>query len=431
MTLVNKGKSSIDIQDINGIIRYNRTILIPGNQESRDCLYKLTGKKSVVPLDNYFGVDKLPFNMTYEMMARIVTKAAKTKSFAEASEMLNKLGYKKISTSLVDQVCEVVGQALINYQKERANIIKMFISNGDKIGPKEIDIHSQIVLVPQRVLIMMVDGHTIYLRKYSTGTHDFDDGGKCGNDCRVGIAFKLSDTNIMPDDAGGEAIHIKHKDITALICPKSDFMYLFADLAIRNGANDCDLIVVVSDGADWLHNMCDELFNSCLHIRDLWHVKECISEFSKALYSDNPDKAQEFCNHLCQLMDEGKIDDFLKKLEPYRELSLTDNGTKLVNPYGYVNSRRDGMEYDIYKKLGLPVGSGAMESTNKTFHRRMRTTGSLWTKSKANRMVMIIATVETGGEEEILDTLLLMQDWLLPIKTMIDAGEIHRKYNKK
>ena len=431
MELGTKSKSNIFLQDVNGGINYTRTLLTPVYVKDREVFFEKTGRNSIAPMDNYLGVDKLPFHMTYAMMAHCATEAVKAKSFVCASNTLRETGYKRISASMVDKVCETVGQAIWDYYKARADIMESQLVRGEKIGPVNVDIHDISSLNPEKVLVLMIDGHTIYTRKYSTGKYEINNGGKCGCDCRVGIAFRLSDCSVEYDEAGGETVRILHKDYTSLIVPKNEFRSYFADLAVRNGANQCELIVVVSDGAEWIHNMVDELFNSYVHIRDLWHVKECVTEYCKALFPDDSEKGMVFADNLCRLIEDGKIDDFLKELEPYKDTVINTNGNKLVNPYGYVASRRNGMEYDLYKKLGLPVGSGAIESSNKVFHRRMRTTGSLWTKAKANRMVMIIASYETGGRELILQILIAMKDSILDIASRISKEDLHRTYNKQ
>ena len=315
MELCTKSRGDIFLQDVNGGINYTRTLLTPLYVKDREVFYKLVGRNSIAPMDNYLGVDKLPFHMTYTMMARCATEAVKAKSFVCASNSLKEAGYQHISASMVDQVCETVGQALWDYYKERADIMQSRLARGEKIGPVNVDIHNIHSLNPEKVLILMIDGHTIYTRKYSTGKYDINDGGKCGCDCRVGIAFRLSDCSVEYDEAGGETVRISHKDYTSLIVPKNEFRNYFADLAIRNGADQCELIVVVSDGADWLHKMVVELFNSYVHIRDLWHAKECIAEFCKALFQDNPEKGILFSNYLCHLIEEGNIDKFINKLE--------------------------------------------------------------------------------------------------------------------
>ena len=431
MRLCVKSKKPIFLQDINGGISYKRTFLVPFYVEDRETFFDMMGRSSTVPLDNYLGVNILPFEMTLSMMARCAAQGVNSRSFSEASATLKKQGYKRVSPSIISQVCEVVGQAILDYYNLRAADVKARLANGLKIGPANVDIHKMDSLNPEKVLLIYFDGHTIYTRKYSTGRYDIDDGGKCGCDCRVGIAFKLSDCFIEHDEAGRETVRIIHKNFTALIGPKEEFRNYIGELALRSGADQCELIVNISDGADWLHKMVDELFCSSVHIRDFWHAIECTAEYCKALFPDNPEKGSQLTDSLCKLLDEGKIDEFLKELEPYKDHQIYLNGSKLVNPYGYVYNRRDGMEYDLYKSLGLPVGSGAIESTNKIFHRRMRTTGALWTKQTANRMVMIVAANEEGGEELITAILIAMKEDLLDIKARICEEGIHREYKKQ
>ena len=59
----------------------------------------MTGRGSTVPLGNYLGIDTLPFEMTYSMMARTAVYGIEARSFSAASAQIKQEGYERVSTS--------------------------------------------------------------------------------------------------------------------------------------------------------------------------------------------------------------------------------------------------------------------------------------------------------------------------------------------
>ena len=62
--LYNSGREDVLILTMHGYLPITRTVLRPIDDASKQKLKKLTGRKSVVPMDIMLGIDALPFKIT-------------------------------------------------------------------------------------------------------------------------------------------------------------------------------------------------------------------------------------------------------------------------------------------------------------------------------------------------------------------------------
>ncbi len=154
--------------------------------------------------------------------------------------------------------------------------------------------------------------------------------------------------------------------------------------------------VVLSDGADWIRQLCAWLPFSVLLILDLFHVKKRINEVAHALFPED-----ELARHRWRAVqyDRAKgarIDELLAALaesEPKGKAAV-----ELVDALQtYIVNNRDRMDYPSYRAAGLRVGSGAIESAN--FHvtgNRLKLQGMRWSELGAADMAMLRADLFNG-----------------------------------
>jgi hypothetical protein len=75
-------------------------------------------REVAAPVDEYLGIDKLPFKMTHQMMGMSAYGGQHQSSFKMACEVMNgRLGYT-ISDELIRQVTEYVGQQVYKEDRE-------------------------------------------------------------------------------------------------------------------------------------------------------------------------------------------------------------------------------------------------------------------------------------------------------------------------
>ena len=168
---------------------------------------------------------------------------------------------------------------------------------------------------------------------------------------------------------------------------------------LRLRVDQAKLLVVLSDGAEWVRSLAKWLPIETLLILDLYHVKKRIWEAAHSLYGEHSAQASRWAHTQCDRIDEGRVDNVIEAL---RFLNPARAETReLVEKLAvYFDNNRDRMDYPTYRARGLRVGSGAVESAN--FHvtgNRLILQGMRWSAEGAGEMAALRADLFNGRWE--------------------------------
>ena len=177
--------------------------------------------------------------------------------------------------------------------------------------------------------------------------------------------------------------------------------YLFA-CAVRNGYGDYEKTVVLSDGAAWIRNMCEEMFPDAIQILDLYHLCENTYEYAKAIFHEKEDEYRPWAEKVITWLKEGKREKVMTELKKYRRRRLK-KGT--VNLPVYIENNWHKIDYPEYQKQGFYVGSGAIESGNKVvLQKRLKLAGMRWEPETAQYLLTLRAKYESGlWKKDVVD----------------------------
>lgn len=159
------------------------------------------------------------------------------------------------------------------------------------------------------------------------------------------------------------------------------------------------LLVVLSDGADWIRSLAEGLPVPALLILDLFHVKHRIWEVAHSVYGERSDKARSWAYAQCDRIEAGqapKVIEALKFLRPGR----AEAKVLVEQLAGYLANNRDRMDYPAYRARGLRISSGTVESAN--FHvtgTRLMLQGMRWSAEGAGQMAALRADLFNGRWE--------------------------------
>ena len=103
-------RASKDILTLNGKVRISRNILIPADPESVDKLWKQHHLKSVVPLDEVLGIDKLTFKMSVDLMLECAFWAQNQSSYEAAEQAMERVHGLKINDDTIRMVANEIGR---------------------------------------------------------------------------------------------------------------------------------------------------------------------------------------------------------------------------------------------------------------------------------------------------------------------------------
>ena len=378
MTLKNNGLQSRRILGIFGWIEYSRTSLVPSDSVSKARL-ELEGINSVCPLDCALGVDRLPFKITCRMMCAIVKEAVRARSYSDAVVSIEEKYHVKLSSVYIEKITDYVGSLVFAEQMDLAKEAEKGLSlkvDGRHRRRRKNDI-----------LYLELDGAMVHIRDKKDG-----DGWM---ESKHAMAFHSADVHYYGGTDGEEEYHrISKQEYVGFIGSAADFEMHFLALAKRSGYDLCSEVVVISDGALWIHDIVEKYLPKATHILDLFHAKENAGKFAQAVKSGKNQKKQ-FADQLCDLIDAGNVAGLLKILEPYKDKKIPG----IPNMYTYVENHKTCMNYPDYKKKGYFVGSGAMESGNiRLMQNRMKLQGMRWKLKTGQNMLSLKAKYHNFSE---------------------------------
>lgn len=357
---------------------YARYVLRPANAESAKRLFETENRKTVVPLDSALGIDGIPFKMTISIMLDIAYWAIKLDSYQETEDFFKRCHDIQISDDSIREVVNYVGKIVFKDDSLAAQKCK---------NDFEACRVSDMQFKKKGILYLQTDGAAL-----NTRTRDQNDSSWREN--KLGVAF--SDDNIQYwKGKKGESMHrILKREYISLIGSAQDFKFHFLALALRNGYGSYEKTVIISDGATWIRNMKDELFPDAQHILDLFHLKENVYSFAKEIFKNDDAKYVPWAENMCRKLEDGRWKEVLEKLEPYKNMPAKPG---IVNLYTYIYNNRDNINYPAYKEAGMFVGSGAIESGNKTvLQKRLKLPGMRWNIDTAQYVVALRAKLESG-----------------------------------
>lgn len=368
--LENKGKRSITFITLHGRIDINRTILRITNDVNLDD-YDLKSKE-IIPFDEYLGIDKLPFKITKEMMVEMAFCGQNQASFADAEMLLGKYYNVKSNQDTILQVTEFVGKLVFNSDDNKAQEIYNNIANIDIDKPKTKD-----------TLYVEIDGAAI-------NTRIEDENGSTWKENKLAILFDDKDLYRRKDGSN----KIISKEYVSYFGSVDEFQKHLFSCAYAHDFQSYKNVVFISDGATWIRNMINEFYPNAIQILDLFHLKENISDYAKAIFKDNDRKIKNFCERTLERIYNKEFNLIFKELKKYQDVKLPSG---VVNLVSYIENNKSKMDYRLYESKGWFVGSGAIESANKiVVQRRLKQAGMRWGVLGAQFLLSLRAKFESG-----------------------------------
>jgi len=139
--------------------------------------------------------------------------------------------------------------------------------------------------------------------------------------------------------------------------------------------------VFITDGAEWIGNSLQSLYPDSTHILDFYHVCEHLGDIG--IYSDNPKKWLELQKrNLLQ----GKHTEVCEAVSKVSRAPKEDRRKTLQ----YLKTNEYRMHYDEYRRKGLMISSGAIESAHRTVLQvRMKRSGQRWSNHGCDKMIKL------------------------------------------
>lgn len=142
----------------------------------------------------------------------------------------------------------------------------------------------------------------------------------------------------------------------------------------------------LGDGAEWIRLQTTEVFGSqATFLCDYFHVSEYLAAAAPTCRAKAPERWRRTQQERLKRGDVGKVVSALAEhLEP---LGRPEELAPVRNAHRYVTNRLDCLDYARALRLGLPIGSGMIESGHRhVLQARLKKAGAAWLLTNAERI---------------------------------------------
>ncbi len=161
--------------------------------------------------------------------------------------------------------------------------------------------------------------------------------------------------------------------------------------ALRQGIRRAPQVVWLSDGGRGLWRLFEEQFAGyATGILDFYHAAQNLWKSAAAWLDGRTTQARRWFGWARHRLRHGQPDGVLADLAEALEVEgLPDTARDtLATVYAYLARHRDHIDYQVYKELGLPLGSGMVESACKwLIQQRFKGVGMRWSKDGFNHLL--------------------------------------------
>ena len=334
----------------------------------RKCKYGET------PDDTLYGINNLEHRMTRLVKLEAVYFAQNQMSFSRAAEVIKRVYKINISRETIREIAEATGTSVFETDKRESEQLLADIQNIEADGKTAGTVY------------IMPDGATV-------NTRVEDENGSTLRENKTVIAF--SSKGLIKRKDGGHII--VHKEIAPLIGTSEEFKKHALRTAVAAGYGKYNETVVIGDGASWIRGMSNELFPDAVQILDLYHLKENVYKFSKHLLKDNSEIVKWAETIINKIENHYAVDEALALIPVIDNLPVN-----VPNLRTYIENNRSKTNYPFYRAQGYFVGSGAIESIQKTIvHQRLKRAGMRWTVHGAQALLSLRAKDESGRWRDV------------------------------
>ena len=138
------------------------------------------------------------------------------------------------------------------------------------------------------------------------------------------------------------------------------FKRIWLEMNKRSENIENQVTVFIGDGAPWIWNRVIDLANEkSILILDFYHACEHLAKICKDLYREETENFWDSYKNWKELLYAGKVNKVIEQLrqimKTVRKQSILES---LLGEIKYFEDNKCRMEYDKYKKMKLPIGSG-------------------------------------------------------------------------
>jgi len=326
----------------------------------------------VAPLDTELGLQ--PNQRTSAGLKRAACALAVFVPFEIAAVLLSLLTGVVVSPGSIWNWVQGAGQEVMNRLQRQLEALE----NGRM--PDE-DVEAAVASLP---LLVGADGVMVPFRP---------DGGKPNGrivwrEVKVAVLARLSQ---RITHTGQQASQLVHRRLVAVLGSIDDLSPRLWLEATRQGILSAKTVVWLCDGGRGFWRLFRDRFEKHAQgILDFYHAAQNLWKGAKAWLDGRTKCSRRWFAQARRKLRRGKANEVLADIQAALALEgLPDSARKtLQNLYDYLDTHRDHIDYARFKELGLPIGSGLVESACKwLIQQRFKGVGMRWSEDGFNHLL--------------------------------------------
>lgn len=191
--------------------------------------------------------------------------------------------------------------------------------------------------------------------------------------------------------AGKEISRLHRHRVAAVLGAIDDLSERMWLESLKQGVKEAPRVVWLSDGARGLWRLFDERFQPyATGVLDFYHATQNVWSGAKVWLDGRTTHCRDWFSDARHRLRHGQANDVLDDLKAASALpGLPDSAEKaLTKLYNYLEKHRGHIEYDKFKEMGVPIGSGLVESTCKwLIQQRFKGVGMRWSEEDRKSVV--------------------------------------------
>lgn len=213
--------------------------------------------------------------------------------------------------------------------------------------------------------------------------------------------LKLGRLFAEADHAGepGERRRITRSAYVAHLGSKEAFLPAFEQaLALAH----YDELVVVADGAEWIWQWVEAHCPEAVQILDFYHVQQALWRYAQVHFTSQKRRLAWMQQQQEWLLSDG-VAEVIAGIAAHGYRSLADlKQQRLV--LGYLRRHRHRMYYGHYRRQGLLIGSGPIESAHRNvIQQRLKLAGQRWSRSGAQAVANLRVLHKSGHWSALIE----------------------------
>jgi hypothetical protein len=327
-------------------------------------------QQTQTPLDTQLQVCAGSFSAGLQEVLALL--GATQDSFAQATEVLERLCLVQVCPNSVRAATEDLGQILIAHDEQ-------IVATAQESPP------APTTTPGSEHLYVSMDGVVAHM--HDGGWKELKTG--CVYTTRTRVSRKRPDqVNICT---------VQPSYVAALKDADTFGWHVWAE-AVRRHVDTASEVVVLGDGAHWIWNIAELHFPDATQIVDWYHASQYLWPAATAIHGASGDQRSTWARKQETALWDGDVAAVLAALQPH-----AGRGDAVDAAISYYTNHQHRMDYATYRARGLQIGSGTIESTCKQLvSARLKLAGMIWNTEGAEAVAVVRAWLRSERWEEAM-----------------------------